>query len=1193
MAERMVDIPTDLVKALQDIVDCQWQTPTPVELVALYLEKLAREYGLSESVENDPLERAQAFPELVDLIAHYLPETLENNADNLTNRLHAVFVSLSQDPESRKSVNKKDSISSERFLQAAQVYWNIESNSERRLPLGSGDITLPSGKSAKASIKVPGADLDFATMNWTERTGYKGEFKSTGQAFRNQGARLAVLAARAIVESADQQFSTAGFTYRQREQGSNKIELVLSRQHASSQNANEDAPARPVVLGSPASIGTSYLRRDIDAQVDEILAGESQRVVLLRGAPGFGKSHIARRVWSEAQQQSELPQAPLLIWVDSANASSLRHVLSAAADLMPQLNISVQAQANDRIEQQSTQMIRELEVSDWPWLIVLDNADAESIAETGILGAGKNPRGQIIVSTNSANSKISRFGRVIEVGAFSEEESVLYLRNMGEVHGESRGALSAATNDQFHELARALGGYPLALSISAATILENHLTVEEWLREFRAGVSLDEVADSQDPEGYPHSVAQVWRLALDRVSQEFPREHVQRAATVAALLDPDGHPARLWADDSVLAWIGGGNDLAMKHGKPAVLSALVNHSILGFSPNRITGGSVNIHGIAAHAILEGQDSQTLDELAGLLVEALWMLCDHSRLFDKELIANLDRLVLARMLSNPAKAKAHEAKTAALANLFEFESAYETCLQAVKVLGEESSRSLSGLKFLAVFNEIFTLLGKELPSEIADSSLLLAVERLIETEKDGDPSDLAGLHVIATEISDRLQNQANAKRHFQAAKAATMGALSGSGLSSPRTEFDLQMNMSILEKSILEYEESLKWVNEALVTAKSLGDRELEFRATMLRLGLAPEMLDFDELEIAVQEMLAISAELSDGKNFYAGFVTLMASQGASVAPDFLPDWVSGPNSDPSMTERVENFSKLIGLEAASDLAAENAKWERREEVFDNFPNMEAAEQVSVLRELIFELGSEPESMADSVNLLMFQALLAMTLLEDGKPDEAKSTCEVGIELIGQTIEKCGDARPSGSGQAKLNLAIRMVWTAHLKVGEFFVENTQDFDKARECFETTLKRRESTSGGSGFLNRPAELLQVAEADMGLIRLARANQDLDLADEYRSKFVEDLTAAVTCLELEDAEVSREKFESDPDLRMWVKTIKSAFQMAIFDASIEFLTRDSDGNVSLLLPEWAKELNENVRSFFVSRDLHEKES
>jgi len=74
-----------------------------------------------------------------------------------------------------------------------QVYWNLEGADTRvLLPIRRGPI--------EAEIPIPSSDMDFATITWLARVNEKGPKKSSGQGFRNQGVRLAVLAAQLIVE---------------------------------------------------------------------------------------------------------------------------------------------------------------------------------------------------------------------------------------------------------------------------------------------------------------------------------------------------------------------------------------------------------------------------------------------------------------------------------------------------------------------------------------------------------------------------------------------------------------------------------------------------------------------------------------------------------------------------------------------------------------------------------------------------------------------------------------------------------------------------------------------------------------------------------------------------------------------------------------------------------------------------------
>lgn len=202
------EVTRDLSDALSLVLGRTPETPEPVVVLAWYLDSLAKEYGLSESLDLDisPLDRVAIPAAGAAVIDHYLGGAEGHlDLDALRNRLYAVFVEISGDREARGLLNKNQPLSDIGLLHLAQIYWNLEGTSSRaKLPIRPGQqIAAPAGTVA-ADIKVPGAQKDFATMKWAARVVEKGSYKSSGQSFRRQGARLAVLAAQRIAASVAQ-----------------------------------------------------------------------------------------------------------------------------------------------------------------------------------------------------------------------------------------------------------------------------------------------------------------------------------------------------------------------------------------------------------------------------------------------------------------------------------------------------------------------------------------------------------------------------------------------------------------------------------------------------------------------------------------------------------------------------------------------------------------------------------------------------------------------------------------------------------------------------------------------------------------------------------------------------------------------------------------------------------------------------
>lgn len=198
MPHAELEITQDLAKALHALGGEAPTTPEPVVIVAAYLDALAKSYGLSESdVEDNLLERTDLPPRGVAVIRYYLGEGQKAiDGDLLRDRLYEVFLALAQDGSTGKKIHQLRALNDQGVLRLAQIYWNLEGGVDRpKLPIrpSAGGAAIPVAETSK----------DFAAMLWTARVNQKAPLKSSGQGFRTQGARLAVLAASHIVDASE------------------------------------------------------------------------------------------------------------------------------------------------------------------------------------------------------------------------------------------------------------------------------------------------------------------------------------------------------------------------------------------------------------------------------------------------------------------------------------------------------------------------------------------------------------------------------------------------------------------------------------------------------------------------------------------------------------------------------------------------------------------------------------------------------------------------------------------------------------------------------------------------------------------------------------------------------------------------------------------------------------------------------
>ena len=694
-----LEITADVSDALCWVLGAAPTAPEPVVLLATYLDALAKGYGLSESqrIVEDPLERAAPPAQALPLLKHYLADEGDDlDADCLRDRLYTVLVGLAERRDARKTLNRNRPLTDVELLTAAQVYWNLEGTKDRpRLPIRPGPITK-AGRTGRqhvdADVPTPGKTRDFATMTWTTRVNERGPNKSSGQGFRNQGARLAVLAAQHIIDSNPHPAPAleGASLIISKELAPPRIVAIVWPEDERVLAASVLAPTRAtepvgavgpsvvleqsgaalpgletprVVLGALTEVGADYQHRGFDDVLDRLWADGGDRRVWLRGGPGLGKTYSARRVMQQARADQSPDREVLLMWVDSADDAAVIEAFAAAVDELRHRGLTVPVGIDDPPVRKAQSLLRVLATSTWRWLIVLDNADAGALLDSGLIPTGTNHNGRVLLTTRSRDHRISSHGRPVDAALFTPEEATAYLRS--EVHSDTggAGALTAASATETSRLAEAVAHHPLALSIATGTIVSNTMSVAEWLDEFAAAPLIDSAADEPDRGGYPHLISATWQIALDRASQGLPDGVVQRAAMVAAIQDPDGHPTWLWERDDVANWVAGGPALARRHGFPVAIQRLIDSGVVQLRGETWKHGQVAIHRLAARAVREQASTTALVELAGILANE-WLLrltANWAELSDADIRRNLHPIAALPNLATPTR----EAATALL------------------------------------------------------------------------------------------------------------------------------------------------------------------------------------------------------------------------------------------------------------------------------------------------------------------------------------------------------------------------------------------------------------------------------------------------------------------------------------------------------------------------------------------------
>lgn len=470
-------------------------------------------------------------------------------------------------------------------------------------------------------------------MQWTDRGNQKGvPGKSSGDSFRRQTARLAVLAAQWFLGSHTKSAPAVGEAKMLNGDKPGTRRIVWASTTADQMDdaglpisalqvptdalppQSKGSPTDQILVGNFAEVGDHYQPRAFENEIDRHWGGNGNRRVWLRGGPGLGKTYAARRIMQEALRSLDDERHNLLIWVESADAVAVTRELARAAERLDGgPKSSGAANAGDREDQLARGLLDHLRTTDMRWLIVFDDANAAELIERKLVPPGTNPRGRVLITTLSASHLISGSGHQVEAELFSPGEAEEFLNTrLPETSVHDRAELSDTVRQ-----------HPLALSIAASTIAANRMTVSDWVQEFHESPRMDEAADYSDAGGYPTLIGATWKIALDKAARDMPDGMVERTAMVAALQDPDGHPTWLWQRDSVCEWVAGETALPatrtrLHHG----VKRLVDYGIIQLTGNWQVG-RLAIHQLAARAIREASAPEEL-ALAGAVLAEQWL-----------------------------------------------------------------------------------------------------------------------------------------------------------------------------------------------------------------------------------------------------------------------------------------------------------------------------------------------------------------------------------------------------------------------------------------------------------------------------------------------------------------------------------------------------------------------------------------
>ncbi|MEU4515388.1 tetratricopeptide repeat protein [Nonomuraea wenchangensis] len=247
-------------------------------------------------------------------------------------------------------------------------------------------------------------------------------------------------------------------------------------------------------------------------------SGGDPVVTVLTGIPGSGKS-MAAASYVRARQAEGWR---LAVWLSAQSPGQIQAGLSALAHHLDLPREGEEAAVSARRARQW------LAAFDGPGLIVFDNAE-----EPADVTSWFPPTGRLHIVVTTRNRAFDRVHPCVEVGVFTPEEAVGFLRE--------RTMLDQAA--EASELAAELGHLPLALGQAAAVIRQLRIDYGRY-RELLRGSALRSRLPAVGGEGHPDSVVDAILVSVARAEQVDPDARV--LLDVIALLSPGGVPRSLF-----------------------------------------------------------------------------------------------------------------------------------------------------------------------------------------------------------------------------------------------------------------------------------------------------------------------------------------------------------------------------------------------------------------------------------------------------------------------------------------------------------------------------------------------------------------------------------------------------------------------------------------------------------------------
>ena len=273
--------------------------------------------------------------------------------------------------------------------------------------------------------------------------------------------------------------------------------------------------SKPIIRIGPRPaflVGREELLSDLEAELSPNRGGEL-RAVELCGLGGAGKTSVAVEF---ARRHLD---GYAVVWQFAAQEATT--LTAQFGELAALLGARSRGDTGDPVAQVHSM----LAVIPGQWLLIFDNVQDEVSVQSVLPPTGN---GRILITSQNPHWT---FGRVIEVPALDDDVAAAFLQ-------ERTGSTDQSAARQ---LARDLGGLPLALEQACAFMTETGRGISEYLSIFRKRRS-DLLQRGEPPDHHGHIVA-TWSLTFDQIQKGTPL--AIGLLRILACFAPDNIPIRV------------------------------------------------------------------------------------------------------------------------------------------------------------------------------------------------------------------------------------------------------------------------------------------------------------------------------------------------------------------------------------------------------------------------------------------------------------------------------------------------------------------------------------------------------------------------------------------------------------------------------------------------------------------------